>query len=537
MSNELTLEELAAGATKPSEEKKPKETNNEDVNVVDYTKDVSDEKEEVEKEEPVTKSNDSNLKEVSVNDIAKTMPKKEEDEEPKDYGYVSQAFDAMTETLEEKMRYMDEVVAPIMKENAKEIALENEIKQLEEESNAENKEPEQEQPASVEDINIDDDDTESDIDSDTGDLDELLEELDTDSEELAVDESDDEETVEETRERFKESLSDIKITSTNIDINNIKIRKNPISVSTVLNTVNHNNTKKCADWVLFNTGRAIRVSECSGPELDALRKTMNNSNDVNSVISSLKLVYNHLEDGNKPSFEEWAKSVRTEDIESLYFALYKACYSDINLIGRSCESKEGCGKTSIIKTDIDKMVKYEDDETKKKFDEIFAKDTTTYKTGIESTLIQISDDFAISYTEPTLYSTFIQFSALKQEITRKYSDLLNSMAYIDSFYKIDKDENGEAELIPIEVKVYPHNIQKTVITKLKVYSKILKTLNNDQYNILTSKLNNLISDPKVTYVYPEDTCPECGATLPEEDVDSMLNLLFTRAQLAQIKSL
>ena len=42
---------------------------------------------------------------------------------------------------------------------------------------------------------------------------------------------------------------------------------------------------------------------------------------------------------------------------------------------------------------------------------------------------------------------------------------------------------------------------------------------------------------EVTYIYPEDTCPECGSTLPEEEIDSMLNVLFTRAQLAQIKSL
>ena len=71
----------------------------------------------------------------------------------------------------------------------------------------------------------------------------------------------------------------------------------------------------------------------------------------------------------------------------------------------------------------------------------------------------------------------------------------------------------------------------------KTYTEILKTLTNDQYNILTAKLNNIVQTSKVTYIYPEATCPECGATIEEEQIDSMLNLLFTRAQLVQIKSL
>ena len=108
------------------------------------------------------------------------------------------------------------------------------------------------------------------------------------------------------------------------------------------------------------------------------------------------------------------------------------------------------------------------------------------------------------------------------------------MAYIDGFFKIDKANHT---FIPITIKEYPHNINKTVITKLKTYTSILKTLTNDQYNIMTAKLNNIIEVPKVTYIYPETKCPECGATMEEEPIDSMLNLLFTRAQLVQVKSL
>ena len=84
---------------------------------------------------------------------------------------------------------------------------------------------------------------------------------------------------------------------------------------------------------------------------------------------------------------------------------------------------------------------------------------------------------------------------------------------------------------------YRNNLNKSVIAKLKVYIEILKTLTNDQYNVLTAKLNTIIQNPKISYIYPETTCPECGAKINEEPIDSVMRLLFTRAQLVQVKSL
>jgi hypothetical protein len=278
----------------------------------------------------------------------------------------------------------------------------------------------------------------------------------------------------------------------------------------------------------------MTFEECSGPELDALRKTINNSNGVNGVIASLKFVYNHIVDANKKSFEAWCKSIRTEDIESLYFGMYKACYASANLVARADMGDKGCKKTSLIDTDIDAMVKYADDETKAKFDELMMMDTTDPSKKIKSNMMIVSDDLAISYTDPTLYSTFIQYAAIKSEITEKYADQLNTMAYIDGFFRIDQVNK---QLIPISIKEYPNNINKTVLSKLKTYTEILKTLTNDQYNIMVGKLDNVIATPKVTYIYPEATCPECGNTIPEEPIESVLNLLFTRAQLVQVKSL
>ena len=78
------------------------------------------------------------------------------------------------------------------------------------------------------------------------------------------------------------------------------------------------------------------------------------------------------------------------------------------------------------------------------------------------------------------------------------------------------------------------SFNKTIISKLKAYSKVLKSLNSDQYMLLTSKLNSLVSESKVKYVIPEWTCPECGTEIPERPIPSMLAMVFDRRQLAPI---
>jgi len=372
---------------------------------------------------------------------------------------------------------------------------------------------------------------EKETEEDNEDLDSLMKDLNESDDTSDIK---DEESVDEIRTRFKESLSDVKITKDAIDFTKFKIAQKPISSLSALSDINSKiKSFKKADWVLFHTGRSITFAECKGTELNNLRKTIDSSNEINSVIASLRFIYDHVIDANKAPFEQWCKLIRTEDIESLYFGLYRACYADSNIIARTCPNNK-CEKTSLINIDISKMVKYEDDETKEKFDKIFHQDTTTSTHMHESELLQISDDLAISYNYATLYSTFLQYASLPENITKKYSDTLNTMAYIDGFFKINRENNT---LDPIEIKTYRNNINKTVVNKLKVYIEILKTLTNDQYNVLMAKLNSIITNPKVTYIYPETTCPECGDTIPEAPIDSMLRMLFTRAQLVQVKSL
>ena len=375
-------------------------------------------------------------------------------------------------------------------------------------------------------------------------LDNLLSELDEeDDDEFLLSETDDEEDIEEAKKRFKKSLSSVKITNDNLDLSEFTITKKPVSISMALNTINHNRTKKHADWALYYSGRSVRFVECDGPELDALRKTIQSSNGVNAVISSLRFIYDHIIDANKPDFELWCKTTRTEDVESLYFGLYRACYSDTNIIPRVCEDDEenkknnlpnGCGKTSLITTDINEMVKYKDDKVKEKFNKIMNQDTTTSKFTNKSHILPLSDTIAISYSNPTIYTTFIQYASISPDLLNKYTDLLNSLAYITGFYYINPQTK---QLAPIDIKTYPNNLNKTVLSRIKAYRNILKTLTVDQYNIAKAKLDNLTEDQVISYVYPKSVCPECGHNIEEEEIPSVINMLFTRAQLAQVKSL
>lgn len=508
---------------------------------------------------------------ISTSDLGKNLQAQNPEAKKKvveeDTPIVANAFAAMDKTLAEKKRFIEEEMMPVVLENAREMAMEKEFENnyseedndivssselfeaddfsdLDEESEYTNKdegvyraptvipavEPEEVETKPV--IKSEPKTIKKEEESDGTTLDDMMKDLGLEEEEEDVIDTE-EETTEELRERFKASLSGIKITRNPIDLTKFQIAKEPVSSAMVLNTIASANKKRC-DHPLLHTRRNMTFEECSGPELDALRKTINNSNGVNGVIASLRFVYNHNIDANKKSFEAWCKSIRTEDIESLYFGMYKACYGDTNFIPRADAEDKGCNKTSLINTPISSMLKFKDDEAQKLYDDLINQDSTNPGSKVKSQTMVVSDDIVISYTDPTLYSTFIQYASLKPEITNKYSDQLNTMAYIDGFFRIDYANN---QLIPIAIKEYPNNINKTVMSKLKTYIDILKTLSNDQYNVMVAKLDNVIGESKISYIYPETACPECGNTISEEPIDSTLSLLFTRAQLVQVKSL
>lgn len=493
-----------------------------------------------EKSQPYEPEPTKPLKEMSTSDFDFDTPDKDE-EDPLDFEDVSDD-DEGEEPSEEVSGVSEEKVVEISPDTIKDLekpaeepeAIAEPVKESEPEPVKEPEKSVQEEPKPK----AKDEPTEKTTPKSDDDnaIDKLIQQLDRD-EQIKIDD-DLEETTAEIREKFKKAFKEIPINQDPIDFNKFTIQKKPVSSSFILNQLQHAMTQKRADWALFHTKRPMRFIECLGPELDTLRKTMTNSNNINQVIASLKFIYDHVDDAKKPPFEAWCKLIRTEDVDSMYYGIYKACYGSSNLIARTCPS-ETCKKTSLIETNIDDMVKYgtEEDkpeEIKKEFKKILNSDTTTESSSFKATLNQISDSIVISYSPASLYSTFLQFATLKDEITNQYSDLLNMMVYIDNFFFIDRSKN---ELVPIDIKEYPGSLNKTVLSRLKVFREILKSLTNDQYNVLVAKLNTVVEDPKISYVLPKVTCPECGAEIPEAPVDRMLDMLFLRAALSQVKAL
>lgn len=563
MSKEITLEELANSVAASSEQKSHQQIN-------------------------FTAAPSNTLKQISSSEISnrlrsangKESEEREYQNRIEDAPIIANAFESLNNMMNEKQERYEKEFLPKIQENIKEMAFEaelgvdiNSVKlddkdaviKARKEVGIDDESTLEEEEIDVMRIDLDDNDavevaptapeniaiakepkTEinnitnlSDKITDNSDsqeeesITEFLKEIENEASEMDMNEDVDNETDDEMRERFKKSMNDLHATEKPIEINNFTISRTSISSSKALKSLHENNICKTADWVLYYTRRSMTFKECTGSELDKLRGSINSSNQINNVIKTLQFIYDHVVDNNKPDFEKWCKLIRTEDIESLYFGIYKACYSRTNLLPRECSNKK-CEKTSIIKADIDDMIKFDSDETKNDFYNILSRDTTTSEDVFKSQLLQISDDIVISYSMPTLYSTFIQFSAINQKIVTKYQETLNTMAYIDGFYTISRENNT---LTPIAIKTYPNNLTKTVIAKLQVYLQILQTLTVDQHNMLMSKLASLTVSDKVSYIYPKQTCPECGATIEEEPLTSILNLVFTRAQLAQVKSL
>ena len=534
---------------------------------------------DIKKAEPITAENmeankavfnpDANTsKEVSIDQINNALPKKEKEDTTVNAPIVENAFNAMVNTIEHKKEVFDKEVRPKIEAAREEAEIEAELAEdanIEETENIRSEldlnDTEEDEAATVgqftTDFEVEKEDKptpakkvtkpvveeKEDMQTEIDDIDSLINDLndDADDDEISTDSDINDESVEELRERLKSNIGDtIKASNNTDDLSTYTISKKPIASLTLLDNLIIDSKKyKTADWILHKTGISITMKEGFGPELDNLRKSMQNSNDLNSTIRVLRFMYDHIVDANKPKFEVWAKCIAFEDLEDLYAAFYKACFGDTNLIAVSCDNEDtennkpntGCGKVSIVNFNFDDMVKYENEEDKEAAREIFSHDTTTYKEFKKTTMIKASDNIAITYTEPTLFNTLVQFAGISSNITDKYGDLLETMAYIDGFFYIDSNNKS---LVPITYKVYPNNFNKTIISKLKAYSKVLKSLNSDQYMLLTSKLNSLVSESKVKYVIPEWTCPECGTEIPERPIPSMLAMVFDRRQLAPI---
>ena len=146
-------------------------------------------------------------------------------------------------------------------------------------------------------------------------------------------------------------------------------------------------------------------------------------------------------------------------------------------------------------------------------------------------MVQVSDYFAITIKEPSIYEMIFELAMLDADFVEKYREVLTIITYIDEIYHIDP---VNMTLSPVGYKKFTNNPTKTLKAKISQYSKILRTLSSDQYNAILQYINKISDDGDgVTYRIPETTCSVCGTKIPEQP-SSASNLVFIRHQLTTI---
>lgn len=340
------------------------------------------------------------------------------------------------------------------------------------------------------------------------------------------------EMADNVRKDIKSRINPIK---KKFDLSKFTIAKKPLSLHKVMN-IGAKASKKVADWVLAADQRPISMSELSGPEILKLNPANSNRNRLNTFKDMYYIIYEHVEDANKPAFEAWLKQTKFIDLPHLYFGLYMATFGNGNFLNYTCP-KEGCQHIFIKDVKLEDMVKYRDDETREKIRSILRGDTTSPRKDGEYDvdMEQVSDHYVFGLRAPSIWNVIIETASLPEKFLDKYSDLIDLIAYIDGIYVIDEENQ---QLVPVDTKPDPNDMSKTVARKVRAYYDIIKTLDTNEYFNLRALVDGYDKPgDDIKYIRPGCKCPKCGAEIPEDEDTSPDAMLFTRHQLAAIGSI
>ena len=290
-----------------------------------------------------------------------------------------------------------------------------------------------------------------------------------------------------------------------------------------------NTPKKTYSWPLMYSGRNFSVTPLKGPELALLVEDITGAINVDQM----RVIYNHDANPYKPpTMEAWAKTIPISDISGMFAAIYNASFDGSPYVPAYCPNKACQYSWLTDDTTLDKMVKFDSKESEEKFNKIKATPITADSTiSYESV---INDHYAVGIKLPSIFNFLYEINSLDENFAKKYRSIISLFMFIDYIYLIDPDTR---EFKPIGWKTYPGDNLKTYKSKISTYSKILKNLNNVDYDILTSLINVAIEKADklndIKFIIPARKCPKCGNDIPEEEV-SAREMVFTRQQLVSI---
>lgn len=356
------------------------------------------------------------------------------------------------------------------------------------------------------------------------DEDKDLEDLDED----VVDDGEDEITKNRLALLKESANSKIRPITQKFDISTFSISKSPVNV----NNVKPFHAAKRGDWVLMSTGIPITMTAFKGTELDILVSDRTQRNNLQLIREQYSLFYNHLEDPYKPAdLEAWTKCIAVTDIDNLYACAYRASFEGVNFLPYDCQNPK-CNNSFVTDSiPFMDMVKFKNDEAKKKFNEIFESPHTEKSAQFKVEVVPVSDQYAFGIRMPSIYDVVFVMNMLDDDFKEKYQDVIAIAPYIDSMYYIDAEHSM---LNPINVKSFRNNVVKSTKAKIITLAKIIKNLSSDEYNLIkiyTSKITD--TDDEITFKMPSVTCEKCKSEIPEQDYTAS-QLLFLRHHLASL---
>ena len=369
------------------------------------------------------------------------------------------------------------------------------------------KNPPAEKPSTIdeedEDI-LDDDDSTTGIDSNIVDVQEV----------------DEDENMKQFQAEISKKISPVR---KKLNLSGFKVISTPIAISSESLQAA---TRTAVDWCLPNSNMHISMREFTGKEMEQINEYQS-TNDFQRLKNRYKLIYDHITSSKPDDLEKWLKTVSFQDSDHLYFTAYAAGFAGSYFVPYDCDK---CRNTFLSDNfPLESLYKYRDDAAREKCEKL-----RHSQDGINPSLkvteaIQFTDDFAISFREPSLWNAAFENSILDRKFTDKYATILGICMYIDNIWKI-----GDGSIQPIGYKIDNNNMAKTVKARVITYSKVLSTFTSDQYNYILACMN-AINDTtnEITYIRPEVTCPHCGTVIPSRET-SAEELLFTRSRLAAL---
>ena len=350
-----------------------------------------------------------------------------------------------------------------------------------------------------------------------------LSEIDEDKDLSALDEDDNyTPPVDDFNEKLKAELEKkMRPVSKKFDLSHAVISKEPITVNNALNKFIPAD-RKTFTWALIQTRVPITMRSFTATELEHLNEIARD----NQNKEVFQTIYEHVVVPRSKTFETWAKCVSYFDVDHIWFAIYCACFADSNYLPFTCRE---CNQLTVT-TDIpiSKMVTYKDDDTKELHNKIRSNPPDPDMTNkFPEYLLQVSDDLVFGFREPSIYDAIIAPTLYDSDFTSKYQDIIGLSAYVSGIYSINYETN---QLQPIATKIFANNESKTMKAKIIQYSKIVRALTSDQYNVIMRHISTMTNENLITYGLPSTTCDHCKKEIPGDRM-AAYDLVFIRHRL------